>query len=123
MTRLFQIVNQPQLTDAKVEQFLSSYQELDEIEVKNCCSLSHKTLRLLADRYPALKAVAWIDNGPISEEGLSHMIDNLSLRALNLSGNTHFSSSLCKRILSSSRSLKTLDVSFCPLTDEAFSSI
>jgi hypothetical protein len=120
---LLHIANQPHLTDAKAEQFLNAYHHLEEVEVKNCGSLGNKTLRFLIDKYPTLQALGWIDNLLTSEEGFAHLIENSSLRALNVSGSLHFSSPLCRELLSRSTSLQSLDVSFCPLTDAAFSSI
>jgi hypothetical protein len=120
--RTLHIANRSSLSDAELARLLQP-QELDEIEVKNCTEVGGRVLQLLAEKYPSLKSLRWVGNGPINEEGYRAVVELLSLQALNVSGSSGFTSDVCAELLKRSRSLRCLDVSFCPVTDEAFAQI
>ncbi len=113
------ITNKPTLTDNELARLLQA-QELDEIEVKNCAAVGNRTLRLLAEKYPSLKSLRWVGNGPATEEGYRAVVGLPALRILNVSGNRGFTTQLCQELLLKSTSLRMLDISFCDITDEAF---
>jgi len=116
------IENQPNLTDAELAHLLKA-SALDEVVVKHCAQVGSRALKLLVEKYPMLQSLRWIGNGHTDEEGYRSVVKLLSLRALNVSGDSGFTTKVCKELLSRSKTLRYLDVSFCSVTDEAFAKV
>jgi len=113
------IENKPHLTETELLQA----QALEDVSVKNCAAVGSRALRLLVEKYPMLQSLRWVGNGPTGEEDYRAVVKLLSLRALNVSGDTGFTTKVCGELLSRSKTLRYLDVSFCSVNDEAFAEV
>lgn len=118
--RSLQIANNPHLTDQEMERVLPHCEKLEHVDLQNCDKIGDKTLHSLT-RKVSLRALRWIGNLATTPNGYSHLAQNCcNLCSLNLSGSLYFSSGMCQGLLSSATALSSLDLSFCPLEDDAF---
>lgn len=69
------------------------------------------------------KALSWLNNDLSAEELDGLLTQTIAWRALNLSGSAHLTSSTLQLLLTRAPALRFLDVSFCPLDDDAFRGI
>jgi len=103
------------------EEFLRSVTPgLQSVYLQNCPNLGDATLNALA-LTPSLSCLNWVSNPSASDEGYRCLGRNsTNLVSLNISGCLAFSSETCRHLLSRLTFLKALDISFCPIGDEAF---
>lgn len=113
-------LNNPLLTDHDIEALIPA--TLQSADIQNCAKISDKTLQVLALK-THLRSLRWIANPAATTSGHLFLAHHANLHMLNVSGCQQFTNEACQKHLQS-ETLKTLDVSFCPLlTDEAFAQI
>jgi len=94
---------------------------LQSANLQNCPYLGDSTLHRLA-QLPSLEALRWIANPAATPSGHLFLAQHTHLHSLNISGCSQFRDAACQLHLQNPL-LHSLDVSFCPLTDTAFTSI
>ena len=121
--RCLQVANNPHLTDQEMAQVLPHCEKLEQVDLQNCAQIGDGTLHSLT-RKVSLRALRWIGNLATTADGYAHLAQNShNLRSVNLSGSLYFFSDTALRLLTCATALDSLDLSFCPLEDDAFSCI
>lgn len=117
-----EIANHDQLTDEEFQKLLLNCPDLLELTLQNCPQLTHYSLQFLTQVCPFLHSLQWIGQKNTPSGCFESLALIPKLQSLNLSSSS-LTAPACQSLLNRPCPLTYLDVSFCPLTDEAFANV
>jgi hypothetical protein len=120
--RSFSLAHHPDITDAGLESALTYSVDLEEVELRECPLLGDQTLAFLSRNCPRLRKIYWIGVNSLTRAGIEALARLPRLHVLNFSS-AALASDACRTILTQCTQLRFLDLSFCPVQDEAFDNV